>query len=137
MGILDQVKGAIGGAQGGGVKAILAQQVISMLSKPGALGKLTESFQQNGLGNILQSWLGSGQNLPISGAQVQQVLGNDNVNEMAKKAGVDASEASNQLSELLPDVVDKASPDGKAPDENQFSGMLSSVGKMFGGRDAR
>lgn len=132
MGILDRVTGALGGAKGGGVKAILLQQLIAMLSKPGALGNLTASFQQHGLGNILQSWLGSGQNLPISQAQVQQVLGSDALGDMARKAGVDMPEATNALSGLLPEVVDKISPDGKAPSSSDLGGLLSSVGKMFG-----
>ena len=62
--------------------------MIAYLSKPGALNNLTASFQQAGLGNILQSWLGSGQNLPISPSQVQQVLGSDALGQIAKKANI-------------------------------------------------
>ena len=132
MGLLDQVTGAIGGAKGGGLQAILIQQLIGYLSKPGALGQLTNAFQQNGLGNILQSWLGTGANLPISPAQVEQVLGSNVVADMASKAGVAAPEAANALSSLLPQVVDKISPGGQAPAANDIGGLLSSVGKLLG-----
>jgi len=82
MGLLDQVGGALGGAlgqSGGGVKAILLQQLVAMLSKPGALQQLMSSFKGAGLENILQSWIGTGQNLPISADQVTQVLGGGKV----------------------------------------------------------
>ena len=137
MGILDQVTGALansgmGGAGKGGIQAILLQQLISMLSQPGALGKLTSAFQQNGLGNILESWLGAGSNLPISPAQVQQVLGANALGDMATKAGVAAPEAANLVSSLLPQVIDKISPGGKAPAAADLGGLLSSVGKLLG-----
>ena len=84
MGLLDQIGGALGGAlgqgqagkaAGGGLVAALLPQVISMLSQPGAMSNLTNAFQNAGLGNVLQSWVSTGQNLPISGDQVKQVLG--------------------------------------------------------------
>ena len=136
MGILDQVGGALsglaGGAKGAGTNAILIQQVIAYLSKPGALGNLTAAFQQHGLGHLLQSWLSSGQNLPISAAQLQQVLGTGTLTEMAQKAGIAMPEAASMLSGLLPQVIDKVSPGGAAPSANDLGGLLSSVGKMFG-----
>ena len=132
MGILDQVTDKLGGGKGGGIQAVLLQQLVGYLSKPGALGNLAQSFQRNGLGNVLQSWIGTGQNLPISASQVQQVLGNDVVSDMAGKAGLDVPETADALSGMLPQVVDKLSPDGKEPSSNQLGGLLSSVGKMFG-----
>ncbi len=132
MGILDQVTDKLGGGKGGGIQAVLLQQLVGYLSKPGALGNLAQSFQSNGLGNVLQSWIGTGQNLPISASQVQQVLGNDVVSDMAGKAGLDVPETADALSGMLPQVVDKLSPDGKEPSSNQLGGLLSSVGKMFG-----
>lgn len=139
MGLLDQLGSAVGGAlgqgqgtgQGGGLVAMLLPQVIAMLSKPGALGNLTSAFQNAGLGNVLQSWLGSGQNLPISADQVRQVLGAGTVADLAKKAGVGEGDASSALAGLLPQVIDKLSPGGKAP-EGDLSGALASLGKLFG-----
>jgi uncharacterized protein YidB (DUF937 family) len=133
MSLLDQVTGALGGGKGGGgVQAVLLQQLISMLSQPGALAKLTDAFQSAGLGSVLESWLGKGQNLPISALQVTQVLGNNTIAEMAKKAGIGAPDAANALSGLLPQVIDKISPGGAAPGAGELGGLLSSVGKLFG-----
>ena len=97
MGILDQVTGALSGGKGG-TQAILLQQVIGMLGKPGAIGNLSSAFQQQGLGNIMQSWLSTGQNLPISASQVQKVLGDSTLTDMAKKAGISTPDAANALS---------------------------------------
>jgi uncharacterized protein YidB (DUF937 family) len=132
MGLLDQVVGAIGGAKSGGIQALLLQQLIAMLSQPGALAKLTNAFQQHGLGNLLQSWIGTGTNLPISAAQVQQVLGLGTVTDMASKAGVAAPEAASMIASLLPQVIDKVSPSGQAPAESNLGGLLGAVGKLLG-----
>ena len=135
MGLLDQAGGALGavlgGAQGAGTKAMLMQQVVAMLSKPGALDNLMAAFKQNGLGNILESWLGKGQNLPISPDQVQKVLGAGALADIAKKAGMGVPDAATALSGLLPDVVDKISPQGAMPTGADLGGMLSAVGKLF------
>lgn len=136
MGLLDQIGGAVGGMLGqggkGGVNGILVQQLIAMLSKPGALSNLTSAFQGAGLGNVLQSWLGNGQNLPISGDQVKQVLGSGTVADLAKSAGIGESDASNALAGLLPQVIDKLSPGGNLPAQGDLGGALASLGKMFG-----
>lgn len=136
MGLLDQIGGAVGGMVGqggkGGVNAMLLQQLVAMLSKPGALGNLSSAFQGAGLGNVLQSWLGSGQNLPISGDQVRQVLGSGTVADLAKGAGIGESDASNALAGLLPQVIDKLSPGGNLPAQGDLGGALASLGKMFG-----
>lgn len=133
MGLLDQVVGAaLGGSAKGGLNAVLLQQLIGMLGKPGALNNLMAAFQQQGLGNILQSWVGTGQNLPISPSQVQQVFGSGTLSELARGAGVGEQETATALSALLPQVVDKLSPDGKAPAASDLGGLLASVGKFLG-----
>jgi uncharacterized protein YidB (DUF937 family) len=131
MGILDQVTGALGGGKGG-IQALLLQQLIAMLSQPGALAKLTSAFQQHGLGNILQSWIGTETNLPISPTQVQQVLGASTVNDMAGEAGVAAPEAAGIIARLLPQVIDRISPSGQAPVGNDMGKLLGAVGKLLG-----
>ncbi|HEV8332395.1 MAG TPA: YidB family protein [Steroidobacteraceae bacterium] len=136
MGVLDQFGGAVGSVLGqgknAGVSAVLLQQLIAMLSKPGALANLTNAFQSAGLGNILQSWIGTGQNLPISAGQVQKVLGSGTVADLAKKAGIGESETTSALASLLPQVIDKVSPGGSVPAQNDLGGALASLGKLLG-----
>jgi uncharacterized protein YidB (DUF937 family) len=134
MGLLDQVGGALGGALGqggGGVKAILLQQLVAMLSKPGALQQMMGAFKGAGLENILQSWVGTGQNLPISGDQVKQVLGSDKVAELAQHTGVGESETSNLLASILPQVIDKVTPGGSVPTQGELGNLAGSLGKLF------
>ena len=136
MGVLDQFGGAVGSVLGqgknAGVSAVLLQQLIAMLSKPGALANLTNAFQSAGLGNILQSWIGTGQNLPISADQVGKVLGSGTIADLAKKAGIGESETTSALAGLLPQVIDKVSPGGNVPAQNDLGGALASLGKLFG-----
>jgi uncharacterized protein YidB (DUF937 family) len=136
MGVLDQFGGAVGSVLGqgknAGVSAVLLQQLIAMLSKPGALANLTNAFQNAGLGNILQSWIGTGQNLPISADQVGKVLGSGTVADLAKKAGIGESETTSALASLLPQVIDKVSPGGNVPAQNDLGGALASLGKLLG-----
>jgi len=141
MGLLDQIGGALSGAlgqgqaggtaAGGGLVAALLPQVLAMLRQPGALDNIANGFRSAGLENVLQSWLGTGQNLPISGDQVKQVLGSGNVADLGARAGLNESDASNALANLLPQLVDKLTPNGKLPSEGDLGSTLSSLGKLF------
>jgi uncharacterized protein YidB (DUF937 family) len=103
-----------------------------MLSKPGALASLTNAFQSAGLGNILQSWIGTGQNLPISADQIRKVLGSGTIADLAKKAGIGESETTSALAGLLPQVIDKVTPGGNVPAQNDLGGALAALGKLLG-----
>jgi len=81
-------------------------------SQQGGLSGLAQTFQQKGLGDLVSSWIGTGQNLPISADQIQQVLGNEQIQAFAQKMGISTSEAGSNLAEFLPGVVDKLTPDG-------------------------
>lgn len=136
MGVLDQFGSAVGSVLGqgksAGVSAVLLQQLVAMLSKPGALSNLTNAFQSAGLGNILQSWIGKGQNLPISADQITKVLGAGTVADLAKKAGIGETETTSALASLLPQVIDKVTPGGDVPAQNDLGGALASLGKLLG-----
>lgn len=115
--------GALGGLLGGGAN-----------QSTGGLPALIGQMQNAGLGNVLESWIGKGSNLPISGEQMQQVLGSDTLNQIASQLGLSQGEAGGQLADLLPEVIDKLTPDGAAPeqgfgDPQQLLGMLGSLMK--------
>ena len=67
------------------------------------------------LNQVVKSWIGNGQNLPVTGEQIQQVLGNEQVAAIARQLGVDPSQASAQLAQVLPGLVDKLTPNGQVP----------------------
>jgi uncharacterized protein YidB (DUF937 family) len=141
MGLLDSVIGALGQAQGGGGgQPDLMAAVIGMLAKGGGaggaadgLGGLVEKFTQGGLGDVVQSWVSTGQNLPVSPDQLNQVLGGDTLAGLAQQLGMGQGELGTQLSQLLPQVVDKLTPNGQLPDMGQGAGGMGDLAGMLGG----
>lgn len=120
MGLLDQLGQAAAGMMGGGNdQNPLMQAVVGLLgqqSAVGGLGGLIQAFQKNGLGEIVNSWVSTGKNLPVSAEQIQQGLGGDLLKQLASQAGLSSEAAGSQLANLLPGLIDKLTPDGKMPD---------------------
>lgn len=79
----------------------------------GGLAGVIEQFKGEGLGDIVNSWVGTGKNLPVSPEQIKQALGDSTLSKLASQAGISVDEVSSHLSTLLPQVVDKLTPDGK------------------------
>ncbi len=142
MGLLDSVLGAAGAmmggnqqSQGGGLGNLgslgaLLPVVVGMLgndSQHGGLGGLMEKFNQAGMGDVIKSWVGSGQNAPISGDQLGQVMGGDMMGEIAAKLGMNQGDAAGQLAQMLPGLIDKLTPHGEAP-----QGGLGNSGDLMG-----
>jgi uncharacterized protein YidB (DUF937 family) len=139
MGLLDSVLGAVAGAnrpategtQGlpggiGGLLGMLAsnpqlvQVLTGLLANEGAhggLGGLMAKFQQAGLGDVIGSWIGSGQNQPIAPDQLTQVLGSDTLSDIAAQLGMPSGAVAGQLSQVLPGLIDQLTPHGQAPAE--------------------
>jgi uncharacterized protein YidB (DUF937 family) len=141
MGLLDSVMSAVSNqAQGGeglqGLMGMLSNQpqliqaVSSLLGSDGQFGGLQGlmlKFQQGGLGDVVSSWVGKGENLPISAEQLSGVLGNDTLKGLASQLGLNADDLAGQLSSVLPGMVDKLTPDGQVP-----SSGLSNGGDLMG-----
>ena len=84
-------------------------------SGPGGLSALVQQFQTNGLGSIINSWVSTGPNQPISAQQIQQALGSDRVKQIAARIGLDPNVVSQKLSALLPQIVNHLTPNGQLP----------------------
>ncbi len=130
MGLLDSVLGALAGGQGGsqgggGSQAAMLNAVIGMLASGGqgqgggggGLGDLIGKFTQSGMGDVIGSWVGTGQNAPISGDQLSNVLGSDAIGKIAAQLGLSHGDTADQLSQVLPQAVDRLTPNGRVPDE--------------------
>src|SRR5260370_17981539 len=113
MGLLDSMLGAVAGKtdSSGGPNPVMGI-LGSLLTQSGGLQGLANKFSQSGQGGAFSSWVGMGENQPISADQIQKVLGSDQVNALAAKIGIDPAQASPFLAEYLPEVVDKLTPDG-------------------------
>ena len=134
MGLLDQVVGTMAGGQSGGNNALL-ETVMKMVSDPqnGGLQGLIQSFQQGGLGDIVNSWVSNGQNLPISAEQIQSVLGGSSLGNIASQLGMNSEEASGSLASMLPQLIDSLTPNGEVPQGGDLmsQGMEMLKGKFF------
>jgi uncharacterized protein YidB (DUF937 family) len=125
MGLLDNLMGALGGQGGSGDLA----EIVQSLGAASGVGGLVDAFQKGGLGEVAQSWVSNGANLPISADQIQAVLGSGMVGQFAEKLGVDPQVGAAKLAELLPGLVDKLTPGGQLPTE----GLGGAVGDLLGG----
>jgi uncharacterized protein YidB (DUF937 family) len=93
----------------------------------GGLADLAEQFQKGGLGDVMNSWVGKGENMPISPDQLGSVLGGDLLGKLTQQTGMGQGDLLGQLSQLLPQMVDKATPDGAIP-----VGGLGDIGAILG-----
>ena len=147
MSLLDSVIGALANAQPGAqppsagatqgtAGSVLLSTVIAMLANGqqsqgagvGGLGDLIGRFTQGGMGDVIGSWIGHGQNAPISGDQLSNVLGSDAIGQIAAQLGLSHGEAASQLSQMLPEVVNRLTPNGQAP----TGGFGDDMGALLG-----
>ena len=114
MGIFDEVEKMAGGMLGGDHAGALSA-VTDYINSPqvGGISGLQRMFQEKGLGGIVGSWIGTGQNLPISADQLNSVLHCDALNQVASKFGIDPNSLQTMMTQLLPHVVDKMTPNGE------------------------
>ena len=109
-GLDDLLKGGLGGLLGGGG----AGSVVS-----GGLNDLLKQFQQNGQGDVAKSWIGPGANKAISPNDLASALGADRITTLAGFSGMSRDDLLNGLSQQLPDVIDRLTPDGRLPTEQE------------------
>jgi uncharacterized protein YidB (DUF937 family) len=139
MGLLDDVIGAaLGSASQPGAKSgsvlssPIAMALMALLASKmlpgsagqqgggGGLGALLEQLQKGGLGDAVNSWIGTGPNKPVSPSQRHSALGEDTVDDLAEQTGLSHDDLLTQLSRILPGVVDKLTPGGQLPSQSDL-----------------
>jgi uncharacterized protein YidB (DUF937 family) len=103
-GLLDQLRSSLGGATPGGILS-------------GGLGELVDRFKKSGQGDTAESWVGTGPNKPVTPTQLEQAIGPEILDSLAKQTGLSRNELLARLSRELPDAVDKYTPQGRLPTE--------------------
>ena len=121
--VLGSLAGPAGGARGGVVEAIAA--LISQ--HPGGLAGLVSEFERGGLGAVAASWVGTGANLPITPDQLQSVLGSQQLQGIGAALGLSHQEAAEHMSELLPQVIDRLTPNGTLPEQDALGSLLAGL----------
>ena len=136
MDLLNTLGKAMGG---GGSSSNLLTTLLPLLQQMGGLEGLKKAFDGAGLGNLIQSWIGTGQNLPISAAQVTQVFGGAGgvLGALSQQTGMSQDAAAGEVARVLPGLVDTLSPDGALPKGDLASLAKSALasgalGKLFG-----
>lgn len=108
MGLLDGLLGGVVGAE-------MATAVNSLIQQHGGIQGIAAQLEQQGLGGVARSWISNGPNQPISPDQVHQAFGADTIQALAAKAGLSPQDLASKLSAVLPQVIDKLTPDGVVP----------------------
>ena len=133
MGLFDQLLGGVvgdfGTTQQKGSLMDLATNVIQ--SQPGGLSGLLDQFRSAGMGREADSWVSTGQNMPVSSSQVSSALGDGNVQSMAQKLGLPPGAMAGALATLLPIIIDQLTPKGRVDQSGDMSGMLASLKSRF------
>ena len=136
MSLFDMLGSALG--QGSG-EAQAHQNVLTAVmefinNQPGGLNGLVQRFHEQGAGEVIQSWIGGGANQSVSPDTVQNVVGADALNELASKVGVSPDQASTLLTQVLPHIVNHATPNGETPSTGQIdvASVLGSISQAGG-----
>ncbi len=132
MGLLDEViKGVSGKFLGGGGQNPLMDIVLGLVTNPqtGGLQGLIQKFKEKGLGDAVSSWISIGENQSVSGDQIQHALGGNLIQQIAEQLGSSKTEISGGLSDLLPQIIDKLTPNGTLPDGDSLQQGLNSLKK--------
>lgn len=139
MGFIDQGLNAISGGSSASaptdanaVHPGLVDNVLGMIGNQGAggLGGLLEKFKSAGLGQAADSWVGTGQNQPISPDQVQSAIGSTQIADWSQKLGIPVDQLKAQLAHVVPSLVDKLTPTGQVPENHGL--LQSAVGLLKG-----
>ena len=141
MGLLDSLIGAAAGSLTGGNQAqasggaggldpqVLMGIVGALMNNGGGLSGILGKLQQSGLGDVAASWVGSGQNQPVSADALGGALGPDLLGSIASQLGGSQEQAAGTMADLLPGLIDKLTPQGQVPDDNG----MGALGALLGG----
>ena len=137
MGLLDSIVSSMSARdpQMADQASLLPALIDQVNRYPGGLPGLIEKFQQGGLGGAVASWIGTGQNDPVTPGQLNSVLGDGIVSQLAERSGLESGAVLSSLSAMLPSLVDQLTPNGQADVANAGnSGLLSTLSGMLGKR---
>jgi len=135
MGFLGEMaKGLFAKVSGGGSSQNpLMDIVLGLITNPqaGGLQGLIQTFKEKGLGDAVSSWISTGENQPVSGEQIQHALGGNLIQQIAEELGSSKSEVSGSLANLLPEIINKLTPNGSLPESDQLHQGLELLKEKF------
>jgi len=138
MGLLEQLAGQVMGKLGAQQQDSVPQgellsSVIGLIGNSGELSGLLQKLKDSGLEDQVASWIGTGENQPVSGDQIKDALGEETVEQVAQQSGIAPEHAATGLAQLLPQIINQLTPNGQVPHEDLLREGLSLLrGKLFG-----
>jgi len=119
MGLLDGLIGSmLGGTTGGAQQSPLLRMALQLLQQNGGVAGVLDKFRQAGYADHAASWQGTGENMPISGNALQEVLGSGSIGQIAQQLGLSHGEAAGGLAQVLPQLIDNFTPNGQIADNH-------------------
>jgi uncharacterized protein YidB (DUF937 family) len=130
MGLLDSLLSGMKGGTAQGPSPLLAM-ALQVVQQNGGLPGIISKFQSGGLADHVGSWVGTGANMPITGSQLQEVLGSGTVGQIAQQLGLSHADASSGLAQVLPQIIDKLTPTGQVTtgDDDALKQALTALSK--------
>jgi len=137
MGLLDGLLGSLLGGLNNNQQSGLMNAVSGLITNSGGIGGLMQKFSGQGLGDLVKGWVGNGPNPPATAQHIEQVFGADQLRQIASQTGIDPSQISSHIAQILPQLVDKLTPQGQPVEGSALQQGLSSLlqgglGKLFG-----
>ena len=120
MSLFDQIAGALLNRTGDGTSSVPGLLTALLGQQEGGLQGLIQKFQAAGQGNVVNSWVGTGPNQPVSGDLLHSVLGSEFVQQMSAKTGLPMDQLLGQMAQHLPQIVDQLTPNGEVPQGNSL-----------------
>ena len=138
MGLFDQIAGQLMGSpasqqQDSVSQSALLTGVMGMIDRAGGLPVILQQLKDSGLSDHVASWIGTGDNQTVSGNQITDALGNENIEHIAHDSGIDTQHVSSGLAQLLPQIIDQLTPNGQVPEDGLLAqGLQLLKGRLFG-----
>jgi uncharacterized protein YidB (DUF937 family) len=137
MGLLDGILGSLMGSLNQNQSSNLLSSVSSLLQGAGGIEGLLGKFSGHGLGDLVKGWISTGPNPPATAQHVEQVFGAEKLSQIAAQVGIPVGDISGHIAQLLPQLVDKLTPNGQLPAAHEAQSGLASLlqgglGKLFG-----
>lgn len=138
MGLFDQLAGQVlnqfgGQQQDSAPPGELLGSVMGMIGSSGGFAALVQKFKDSGLESQVASWIGTGENQPVSSGQIQDALGNETLQNIARQVGINPESAAAGLAQYLPQIINELTPNGQIPHEDLLQAGLGMLkGKLFG-----
>ena len=137
MGLLNSLLGSLLGGLNNNQQSGLMSSVSGLITGSGGIGGLMQKFSGAGLGDLMKGWVSNGPNPPATAQHIEQVFGADQLQQIASQTGIDPSQISGHIAQILPQLVDKLTPHGQPVEGAGLQSGLASLlqgglGKLFG-----